>query len=41
MLSLEISKDIPFPPHYELGVDSVSKRNEYQEYLLGVKVAGE
>jgi hypothetical protein len=23
-----------------LGVDSASKRNEYQEYFLGVRVAG-
>jgi hypothetical protein len=29
-----------FPPHYGPGVDSVSNRNEYQEYLLGVKAAG-
>jgi hypothetical protein len=29
-----------FRPHYGPGVDSVSKRNEYQEYFLGVKVAG-
>jgi hypothetical protein len=26
-------------PHYGPGVDSASKRNEYQEYFLGVKVA--
>jgi len=26
--------------HYGPGVDSASKRNEYQEYSLGVKVAG-
>jgi len=25
--------------HYGPGVDSASNRNEYQEYLLGVKVA--
>jgi len=29
-----------FRPHYGLGVDSVSNRNEYQEYFVGVKVAG-
>ena len=29
-----------FRSHYGPGVDSVSKRNEYQEYFLGVKVAG-
>jgi len=30
-------------PHYGLGVDSASKRNEYQEYFLvrrGLKAAG-
>jgi hypothetical protein len=27
-------------PHYGHGVDSASKRNEYQEYFLGVKVSG-
>jgi len=26
--------------HYGPGVDSASKRNEYQEYFLGVKAAG-
>ena len=26
--------------HYGPGVDSASNRNEYQEYFLGVKVAG-
>jgi hypothetical protein len=26
--------------HYVPGVDSASNRNEYQEYVLGVKVAG-
>jgi hypothetical protein len=25
---------LSFRPHYDLGVDSVSKRNEYQEYFL-------
>jgi len=29
-----------YRPHYGLGVDSASNRNEYQEYFLGVKVAG-
>ena len=28
-----------FRPHYGLGVDSASNRNEYQEYFLGVKAA--
>ena len=27
-------------PHYGPEVDSVSNRNEYQEYFLGVKAAG-
>ena len=27
-------------PHYKAGVDSVSNRNEDQEYFLGVKAAG-
>jgi len=29
-----------FRSHYGPGVDSASKRNEYQEYFLGVKAAG-
>ena len=29
-----------FRSHYDLGVESSSNRNEYQEYFLGVKVAG-
>ena len=29
-----------FRPHYGPGFDSASNRNEYQEYLLGVKAAG-
>ena len=29
-----------FRSHYGPGVDSASNRNEYQEYLLGVKAAG-
>jgi len=29
-----------FRSHYGPGVDSTSNRNEYQEYLLGVKAAG-
>jgi len=27
-------------PHYGPGTDSASKRNEYQEYFLGVKADG-
>ena len=30
-----------FRSHYGPGVDSASDRNEYQEYFLGVKAAGE
>jgi len=29
-----------FRSHYGSGVESASNRNEYQEYFLGVKVAG-
>ena len=29
-----------FRSHYGPGVDSPSKRNEYQEHFLGVKAAG-
>jgi len=29
-----------FRSHYGPGVDSASKRNEYQKYFLGVKAAG-
>ena len=29
-----------FRSHYDPGVDSVSNRNEYQEYFLGIKAAG-
>ena len=29
-----------FRSHYGPGVDSVSNRNKYQEYFLGVKAAG-
>ena len=32
--------DDSFRPHYGLGVDSASNRNEYQEYFLGLKAAG-
>jgi len=30
-----------FRSHYCPGVDSVSNRNEYQDYFLGIKAAGE
>ena len=29
-----------FRSHYGPGVESASKRNEYQEYFLGVKAVG-
>jgi hypothetical protein len=29
-----------FRSHYGHGVDSASERNEYQEFLLGVKTTG-
>jgi len=29
-----------FRSHYGPGVESASNRNEYQQYFLGVKVAG-
>ena len=29
-----------FRSHYVAGIDSVSNINEYQEYFLGIKVAG-
>jgi hypothetical protein len=29
-----------FWPNYDPGVDSAINRNEYQQYLLGVKAAG-
>jgi hypothetical protein len=32
--------EIFFWPNYVSGVDSASNRNEYKEYVLGVKVAG-
>jgi len=41
LLLLEFFIDIKsFRPHYGPGVDSASKRNEYQEHFLGVKAAG-
>jgi hypothetical protein len=36
MVSLEFFIDITFGP----GVDSVSERNEYQKYFVGIKAAG-
>jgi hypothetical protein len=29
-----------FRPHYGTGFDTATNRNEYQEYLLGLKVDG-
>jgi len=41
MVSLEIVIDIKsFRPHYGPGFDSASNKNEYQEYFLGVMLAG-
>ena len=42
MLSLEFFIDscIIIPATLWFGVDSASNRNEYQEYILGVKAAG-
>jgi hypothetical protein len=40
MLSLEFFIDIILLAHYDPGVNLASNRNEYQEYFLGVKVAG-
>ena len=41
LVSLEFFIDIKsFRSHYGPGVDSVSNRNEYQEYFFGVKAAG-
>ena len=41
LVSLGFFIDIKsFRSHYGPGVDSASNRNEYQEYLLGVKAAG-
>ena len=36
---LNFSQPQSFRPHYGLGVESASNRNEYQEYFLGVKAA--
>jgi hypothetical protein len=40
VMSLEVFIDIILRPYYGPGVDSASDRNEYQEYFIGVKVAG-
>ena len=40
MVLLEFYIDLTFRPHYGTLVDSASNKNEYQEYLLGVKAAG-
>jgi hypothetical protein len=39
-LSLEFFIDMILPATNGPGVNSASKRNEYQEYFLGVKVTG-
>ena len=41
MYTLIIIKYYVYVPHYGPGVDSASKRNEYQEYFLRVKATGE
>jgi len=33
-------RNFSFRPHYGPGVDTVSNKNEYQEYFLRVKSAG-
>jgi len=40
MVSLEFFIDIILPATIWPWVDSASNRNEYQEYFLGVKMAG-
>jgi hypothetical protein len=40
MVSFKFFIDIILRPHRGPGVDLASNRNEYQEYLLGVKAAG-
>jgi len=40
MVSLEFFIDVILPATNSPGIDSACKRNEYQEYFLGVKVAG-
>jgi hypothetical protein len=40
MVSLEFFIDKSFRPHYGPGVESISNRNEYQDYFLGVKAVG-
>jgi hypothetical protein len=37
MMLSDFSLTYSFRPHYGPGVDSVSRRNEYQEYFLGSK----
>jgi hypothetical protein len=39
-MSMEFFVDNPSGRTIALGVDSASNGNEYQEYFLGVKVAG-
>jgi len=40
MVALVFYSDIIVPSHYGSGIDSVSNRNEYHVYFLGVKAAG-
>jgi len=39
-VSVDFSWTKSFRLHYVHGVESDSNRNDYQEYLLGVKTAG-
>ena len=36
----KFSLTLSFRPHYGTGVNSVSDKNKYHEYFLGVKAAG-
>ena len=40
LVSVEFFDIKSFRSHYDPGVDSASKRNEYREHFLEVKVAG-
>ena len=40
LVSLDFSLTKSVCSHYGPGVDSVSNRNEYQDYFLGVKADG-
>ena len=40
VVSLDFSVTCSFRPYHGPGVDSAPSENEYQEYFLGIKVAG-